>query len=371
VPSPAAGDAFGAALYGALGAQGNTIISPASVASVLQLALLGARGDTAAGLAAAARLAGPDEAAAGLRELSAWLDGLAGGPVTVRAPGTLWVQAGLPLRPEFTAALAGLAAVSVHGADFRAAAEAAREEINELIAAQTAGKITGLLPPGSVDVATRLVLASAVYLKAAWAQPFPAAATADGPFHPGPGRATTVPLMRLRARLRYRHGAGCQVAELPYAGGGLAMLIVLPDGGLAPVEEQLAAGGLAGLSTGLAAQPVSLVLPRFRVRAAVDLRPVLTALGAGEMFTAGADFSGITGDGRLSAGAVAHQAWLDVNEQGTEAAAATAMTIVRARAVFGGQPAEMVVDRPFLVAITGPGGGAPLFLGRVTNPAAG
>ena len=257
MPSLAADDAFGARLYQRLGGQGNLVLSPASIATALRLALLGARGGTAAELAAALGLAGPEQAADSLRATSAVLDGLASGPLTLRAPATMWVQSGLPLRPEFTAALAGLASVSVHDTDFQRAAGAAREEINALIAEQTAGKITGLLPPSAVTAATRLVLASAVYLKAAWARPFPEAATADGPFYPEPGRAVEVPLMRLAARLRYLRGDGYQLVELPYAGGRLAMLIVLPDGGLAPLGDRLAAGGVAGLAGGRrAARPM-------------------------------------------------------------------------------------------------------------------
>ncbi len=395
--SPAADDAFGAGLYAALGARGNLVMSPVSVALALRLALLGARGDTATELAAALRLAGPEQAAEDLRVVPARLDGLAGGPVTLRAPATLWVQSGLPLHPEYTAALAGLPSVSVHDADFDRAAGAAREEINSLIAAQTSGKITGLLPPHTVNAATRAVLASAIYLKAAWARPFPGGATADGPFHPEPGRAVDVPLMRLAARLRYRRGDGYQAVELPYANGPLAMLIVLPDGGLGPVEQQLAAGGMAGLAGGpaggsgptaggsgagpggfgagpggLGPRQVRLVLPKFRVTSALGLRDALTALGAGRMFRDDADFSGLTGAMPLHISAVAHKAYIDVDEQGTEAAAATAVVArPMARISTGEPPVEMVVDRPFLYAITDTGSGLPLFLGRVTDPTAG
>jgi serpin B len=382
VPSPVADDAFGAALYAALPAGGNLVLSPVSIALALRLALLGARGDTATELAAALRLAGPEQAAGELPGLAARLDGLAGGPVTLRAPATLWLQAGLPLQPGYTAALAGLAGVAVHEADFARAAEAAREEINALIAAQTGGKITGLLGPATIGVATRAVLASAIYLKAAWARPFPGGATADGPFHPEPGRAVEVPLMHLAARLRYRRGDGYQVVELPYANGPLAMLIVLPDGPLGPVEAQLAAAGVAGLAGGAGGGPgaapdglglrlVRLALPRFRVTSVLDLRSALTALGAERIFRGDADFSGLTEAMPLHVSAVAHKAYLDVDEQGTEAAAATAVVArAMARISTGEPPVEMVVDRPFLYAIVDSGSGEPLFLGRVTDPAA-
>ncbi len=273
-----ADDAFGADLFPLLGARGgNMIFSPVSIGAALRMALLGARGETAAQLAGALHLAGPGSAVDGLRLLSAGLARLSSGDVTCHAPNTMWVQARLPLVPEFTAALAGMpAAAAVAGtatavlrhADFVNAAEDARLEINAVISEQTAGKITGLLPPHAVDKFTRLVLANAIYLKAAWAQPFPAAATADAPFYPGlartgpggtgpggtgPGGPVDVPMMHRTARLGYLRGAGYQAVTLPYAGGLLAMAVVVPDGPLGPVEEALAAGG-AGAARAAAGQ---------------------------------------------------------------------------------------------------------------------
>ena len=185
----AADDAFGADLYRLLTEDTSDVVfSPVSVAGALQMALCGARGQTAAELASALH-GSPDVAAEGLRAVSAAVrDVAADGSATFRAPSTVWVQSGLPLLPEFTAELRAAAAASVAGVDFAGAAETARNEINRVIAEQTGGKITGLLPPHSVDAATRLVLTSAIYLKAAWAAPFPDDATRDAPFYPdGPG----------------------------------------------------------------------------------------------------------------------------------------------------------------------------------------
>ncbi len=265
----------------------------------------------------------------------------------------MWVQSGLPLEPGFTAAVAAAAAVTVRDADFRRAAEQARQEINQFIAEQTAGKISDLLGPGVVSATTSLVLASAVYLKAAWAHPFPAGATQDAAFYldpgqsglrasPDPGTQVTVPTMRLRARLRYLRGDGYQAVELPYAGARLGMVIVLPDpasgpGSGDPVRRRRRAGllaggvargaGLGGLRAGLAPRQVSLALPRFRVTSGFALRPVLAALGMPLAFTDEADFSGITTAQRLRIDEVVHQAYIDVNEAGTEAAAATAVVM--------------------------------------------
>src|ERR1700685_2666296 len=197
-----------------------TVFSPASVACALQMTLCGARGDTAAELARALHLDGPASASQGLRLLTALLgDVAARGYVTLRAPNTMWVQSGLALLPEFTTLLRDAAAVAVHDTDFAAAPEAARTEINRAIAEQTAGKIADLLPPRSIDNLTRLVLASAVYLKAAWAQPFDQKATADAPFYPdgpdGPDSpGMTVRMMRGTATRSYLSRDGYQAVLL-------------------------------------------------------------------------------------------------------------------------------------------------------------
>ncbi|MBO0775594.1 MAG: hypothetical protein J2P34_04720, partial [Actinobacteria bacterium] len=243
--SPAAADsAFGADLYRLLGdGTGGLVLSPASIAAALRLALLGARGHTAAELATALHLSGPGEAAEGLRLLASVP--AAGGDsqpgqdarddqVIFRAPNTVWVQAGLPLQPEYTGAVAALASGEVRDADFTGDPGQARHAINELIEERTAGRIRDLLPPGGIGQLTRLVLASAVYLKAAWEHPFPAGATADAPFHPEPGRDVTVAMMRLTARLGYLRGEGYQAVLLPYRGRRLAMAVILPDGPPAP-----------------------------------------------------------------------------------------------------------------------------------------
>lgn len=359
-------DSFGGTLLQALGGgSGNTVFSPVSIGAALLMALLGARGSTAAQLAAALRLASPAAAGDGLRLLGS----AAGEEPTFRDPYTIWVQAGLPVRPEFSRALTGLGA-AVRDADFSRAPGQARQEINELIGKQTAGKIPNVLGPGSVTAATRMVLASAVYLKAAWEHPFPARATAGGQFHPGPGRTLTVPLMHLTARMRYLRAAGYQAVVLPYQGGRLAMTVLLPDGQpgqLGPCQDRIAAAGLAGLLAGAQPQRVRLALPRFRQQGGYDLVPVLRGLGVTDAFGGQADFGVISAAERLRLGVVAHSAFIDVDEHGTEAAAATAAVAVAA-AMTGGEVIVLTVDRPFLFAITDTGTGLPLFLGRVTEP---
>jgi serpin B len=364
-------DAFGADLYRLLTDHAtDTVFSPVSVASALRIALCGARGLTAAELASALH-GSPDTAAEGLRAVSAVVHEVAAdGSVTFRAPSTIWVQSGLPLQPGFTAELLAAAAASFAAADFAGAPEAVRSEINRVIAEQTAGKITGLLPPHSVDVDTRLVLCSAMYLKAAWAEPFPENATHDAPFYPdGPGGPTLdVPMMRGTATRAYRRGDGYQAVMLPYLNGGLAMAVVLPDGPLTALGPAIAAGGLRGLLAGASRHPVALSMPRFRLEAAFDLIPVLRLLGVAEAFSCQADFSGITEAEALRISTVAHKAYVDVDEHGTEAAAATGMAFQAMVLVRTPPPVTMIVDRPFLFAIVHTPTGLPLFVGQVSHP---
>jgi serpin B len=237
-------DRFGIDLYRRLGAnQQNLVFSPASIAAALQMALAGARGSTAAQLAAALKLGQGDPAGGardGLLLLSAAISAGQGSapdaqnaqanranranqdPTPIlRAPSSLWVQAGLPLEPAFTSPLQDLAAALVREADFRGAPQQARSAINELISEQTEGKITNLLGRDAVTASTRLVLANAVYLKAPWAFPFTNGATRDAPFHPEAGGTSAAYGRRLGPEPPAERGRpaerGPGLAEVPSA----------------------------------------------------------------------------------------------------------------------------------------------------------
>ncbi|MGD0242164.1 MAG: serpin family protein [Streptosporangiaceae bacterium] len=364
--------AFGMDLYRVLAEDSvDVVFSPFSVAGALRMAWYGARGQTAAELARALHL--QDAAAPG----GAGDPGDVPDPVppgygsaVFRAPNTAWIQSGFAISAEYRAQLSHLNRAMLASADFTAAPEQARAEINEAIAGQTEGKITGLLPPGSVGTLTRLVLASAVYLKAEWGTPFPVDKTHDAPFYPdGPDRpGMTIPIMRGTATRDYLRGDGYQAVLLSYAGTSLAMAVVLPDGPLRDLRPKAAAAGLAGLLAGAASYEVDLALPRFRLAANFDLGQALQRLGVVRAFGHEADFSGITVAGPLWIGAVAHQAYIDVDEHGTEAAAATAMALFGATAFRAPPPVTMVVDRPFLFAILDRATGVPVFLGQVSQP---
>lgn len=362
--------AFGTDLYGELAGTRNLVFSPASIATALRMALAGARGDTAAELAAALHLPGPEAAAEGLSQLAGIR---AGDDLTFRAPNVMWVESATNVRDEYLRQLSDT--VAVERCDFRGAPEAARQMINDTIAEQTAGKISGLLPPGMIDTLTRVVLTNAVYLKALWTQQFPVEDTKQKPFHPERTGPAQVDMMHLATRLAYHRGDGHQAVLLPYRGGSLAMALVLPDGPLGEFAGELSGlGGLGGLLAGLLSADsdvqVDLSLPRFRVEASFSLNDTLQGLGVRTAFSPGhADFSGITTDEGLYISAVVHKAFIDVGEKGTEAAAATAVVMRTLSLVHKPQPdVRLVFDRPFLYAIVDTASGLPLFLGQFTRP---
>ncbi len=362
--------AFGTDLYLKVAASGNVVFSPASIAAGLRMALAGARGDTAAELAAALHLPGPEAAAEGLAQLAGIRPG--DDDLTFRAPNMMWLESAASVRDEYLQQLSGT--VSVKRCDFIHAPEAARQAINDAVAEQTAGKITGLIPSGVIDSLTRLVLTNAVYLKALWTHQFPAQETRRKSFYPERTGPAPVDMMHLATRLAYHRGDGYQAVLLPYRGGSLAMALVLPDGPLSEFTGQLAGLGgvgdvLAGLLASGAGSQVDLSLPRFRVEAAFMLKDTLQALGVRTAFTPRADFSGIIPDEPTHINAVVHKAFIDVGEEGTEAAAATAVVFTALALVRKPQPeVRLVFDRPFLFAIADVTSGLPLFLGQFARP---
>jgi serpin B len=361
--------AFGTDLYLKLAASGNVVFSPASIAAALRMALAGARGETAAELADVLRLPGPEAAADGLKQLAGIRPG---DGLTFRAPNIMWLESAESVRDDFLAQLAET--VAVERCDFSRAPEAARQVINDTVAEQTAGKITGLIPPGVIDSLTRLVLTNAVYLKALWTHQFPAKDTTQKSFYPERLGPAPVDMMHLAAELTYHRGDGYQAVLLPYRGGSLAMAVVLPDGPLSEFNGRLGGvGGVGGVLAGLLSSgaqcQVDLSLPRFRVDAGFMLKDTLESLGVRTAFTPAADFSGITEDEPLHVSAVVHKAWIDVGEEGTEAAAATAV-VIAALALIRKPPPEvtLVFDRPFLFTIADTASGLPIFLGQFTRP---
>ncbi len=337
---------FAARLYAALAAEpGNLAVSPHSVAVALGLAAYGARGRTR------------DEIRAVVGDAGRPVEG--GSEVELSSANRLFGQQGLAWQTDLAALL-----TEVDYADL----EAARAVINTWTSERTHDRIPEIVPEGVLDGETLLVLVNALYLKAAWLDPFEPGNTSDHEFHLDRGGAVRVPTMSNVLGAMTGSGDGWRSARLLYVGGTLAMTVVLPDPGrLADVEAAVAAQGWGHVLEAPSYERLELRLPRFTVRAAAQLREVLAALGMPTAFTDHADFSGLTTDEQLKISEVLHQVFVAVDEAGTEAAAATAVVMQRAGGIPA-PPVPFVVDRPFLFVIHEIALGTPLFVGRVADP---
>jgi serpin B len=251
--------------------------------------------------------------------------------------------------------------------DFIGGTEAARVAINVWTAKQTNDKIKDLIQPGILNTDSRLVLANAIYFKAAWMNPFDVKRTAAAKFFATPDRAVPVPTMNASLHTRFFKGESFSALELPYAGRELSMILFLPHkvDGLADFEKQLSAAKLLAWLAKLADHQVQVSLPKFKLTATFQLNEVLEDLGMSDAFSAKADFSGMSSRDKLFISAVVHKAFIDVNEAGTEAAAATAVGIAKESVP---QPAVFRADHPFVYLIKDNRTGALLFLGRVVDP---
>ncbi|WP_173128445.1 serpin family protein [Kibdelosporangium persicum] len=346
-------DAFGLDLVTApaLADKTNLVVSPVSASLALQMAAAGAAGETAAQMTKVLHL--PQ----GVRPALPAFD-----QTDLKLSNTAWVQQGLTLKPRYTEALGDQFGTTMNEADFVRDSDAARGRINKTVADQTAGKITDLFPPDAITRDTRLVLTNALYLKAAWAREFPRERTRDMPFTRADGSTVTVPMMHNdpKAQLGYAQGPGYQVVTLPYRGGRLAFTVIAPAS-----IEVLRGQGIAEILSQVRPTAVQLAMPRFTTRSELDLKETLVQAGMPLAFTPSADFSGITDDEALLIASVRHKTFVQVDEEGTEAAAATG---VEMQPVSAPAYRTVTVDRPFLFVITDTATGAPLFLGRINDP---
>jgi serpin B len=371
-------NAFGLDIYSQLAADGdNLVFSPSSIALALAMARAGARGTTAEEMDAVLHEVASDEHAAWLNALDLALGNRTGTfrdasdeeqEVTLGIANTSFAQGDMNLEQAYLEALASRFGSGVQLVDFRSETEAARRLINAWVNEQTRQRIPELLQPGVLDEMTRLALVNAIYLKAAWQNPFEEELTSDGRFALTDGSRITVPMMSLLEPLPYARGDEWEAVELPYVGGSLAMTVIVPDD-IAAFEGSLDPDVLASVVGALEERSVQLSFPRFGIETKTELGEVLAALGMPTAFTDMADFSGITTDYPLAISAVVHQANIDVDEAGTEAAAATAVIIGAVSAPI--VDVTLDVDRPFLFALRDKPTGAVLFLGRVMDPSQG
>lgn len=368
-----ANNAFAFALWSKLASpSGDFAYSPLSVELALAMTWLGARGQTAAQMK---QVLGFDVTAADAADLAGRYTRSLGGPVTIRAANRLFGDKTYRFEPSFLDASARYFGAPLEALDFRRAVEASRARINQWVAAETRDRIKDLIPAGGVSADTRLVLVNAIYFLADWDRPFTKQATRPAPFHTSATAQHDVPTMHQRLHASFTEDDAASVIDLPYVGGGFAMTIVLPKqiDGVAAIERGLSAQRFAAWIAAESTADVDLALPRFTIDppGAVDLRTALEGLGMPDAFECRkADFTGIARPaGELCITHVFHKAFVKVDEKGTEAAAATAVTVTRS-AVPGGQPKQFHADHPFLFFLRDAGSNTILFAGRVADPVA-
>jgi serpin B len=388
----------------------NVVFSPASIAMALAMARAGAQGETGSQIDTVLQTSGWDDLAAGLNALDRELASRGGGylddagephELALRIANASFAQRGWSIKPAFLDAVASAFGADLKLVDYAADAEAARKTINAWVSQKTAKRIPELLKPPNVSGATRLYLVNAIYLKANWVVEFIKDETAPRSFHRLDGSEVAVPTMRLRGgqEVPYLRGQGWQAAELRYWGPGratpLAMTLIIPDD-LATFESGVSAEQLGGIWSDLSAErtrlnesiesggetdcgtypySLNLFMPRFALGTRAELRRALEALGMPLAFDPNrADFTGIhvpaSENDAIYIANVIHQANIDVDELGTEAAAATAVGMDTAGCAGPAPGSQITVrlDRPFLFTMRDVETGAVLFMGRVVDP---
>ncbi len=356
--------------------EGNVFLSPYSISTALSMAFAGARGRTAEEMAAVLGV-GPDADAwhAARNRLELELADVSDSlphqgeavPLTLEPTNAVFGQVGYPFKSDFLDILAQNYGAGMQAVEFASQTEAARVAINRWVAERTRDRIEELLREGDIDEWTAAVLVNAIYFKANWMFTFDPEKTIDAPFHLLDGSTREVPMMHLAIapKLQYGQGAGWQAVSLPYFGA--SMLVIVPDEGRFEDGEQLLdAPFLTDLEQGMSEAQVTLGLPRWESESRLDLIPPLEALGIVDLFDSDeANLSGIADVEQLWVSDVIHQANVTVDEEGTEAAAATAVVVERESA---GQPVTLTIDRPFLYLIRDDATGEILFLGRLLAP---
>ncbi|MCP4959226.1 MAG: serpin family protein [Actinomycetia bacterium] len=373
----AADTEFGFDLFGVVAGDENVMVSPYSIATALSMLYPGAKGTTASEIADVVHLGVDDRTLHGVRNhIDASLTGPprpsgeedTREPFTIRPANSAWGQHGYEFLDGYLGVLAENYGAGLRLVDYVGDPEGSRTSINEWVEDATEQRIVDLIPEGAIDDRTRLALVNAIWFKANWAKQFDPAATAPGAFELSDGTEVVVPLMHGDVRTGYTDNDRFEAVRLPYAGDA-AMIVVLPKAGspvelaatLGPDDQEISWGDYE----------VEITLPSFEFEAEIDLTAALQQLGMSTAFISptmdsGADFTGITEIRELFVTGAFHKTFIALDEQGTEAAAATA---VLSGAVSEPGRATFTADRPFLFWIEHSPTGEMLFLGQVTNPA--
>jgi len=370
--------AFAFELYQELkGKEGNLFYSPYSISLALAMTYAGARGETAEQMADTLQFILEQDR---LHPAFNWLDaelakrgegaaGKDGEGFRLNIVNAIWGQKDYEFLPAFLDVLAENYGAGLRILDFIKETEKSRLTINDWVYNQTEKRIEDLIPQGAIGELTRLVLTNAIYFNAAWAYPFDEDMTADGPFYLLDGGQVIVPMMKQTESFGYTEGEGYQAVELPYDGGELSMVILLPEAGkFEAFEEELQAQQVSDIISGLQPTEVALTMPRFEFDSEFSLKDTLADMGMPIAFSGAADFSGMTGKRELLISDVVHKAFVAVDEAGTEAAAATA--VIMELTAVPEPPVEVTIDHPFIFLIRDIETDAILFVGRVLNPGA-
>jgi serpin B len=368
-------NAFAVDLYSQLSKQpGNLFFSPESISTAFGMAYAGAHGETATEMQHVFHFTlPPDRLHPAMGALLAEMNGQHKG-YELHVADALWAQQDASFEQSYLKLVQSDYGAGFHRVNFEISPESVRATINAWVEKQTNDKIKDLIGPGAINTTTRLVLTNAIYFKGDWQDPFVAEATQNEEFHLSATQWVMTQMMHRTGGYSYYDGGTFQALELPYAGDEISMVVLLPkqtDG--LPALEQSFASGVAGewIKKLEPVDKVILTLPRFTMTQQFELSSTLSAMGMAQAFSGAADFSGMTGKPEFSISAAIHKAFIDVNEKGTEAAAATAI-VMRATAMHQEFPAPPPIvfraDHPFLFILLDTRSGSMLFLGRVADP---
>jgi serpin B len=345
----------------------NTFFSPLSLGAALAMTSVGAQKETEAQIKKVLHL--PAKAHGQYRELLTALHSEGGYQLLIA--NRIWAEKSNAYRTEFLSALKDYYASDLGQVSFRTEPEASRAEINKWIAEHTAEKIPELFKSGDLTPDTDLVLTNAIYFKGSWKKKFPEAQTKNQDFHQSAEQKKIMPFMHLTSSFLYAHSDDFQMLSMPYQGDQLSFVALLPKEGTSLAVVELSQ--YQALSQKLTKTRVQVEMPKFRANSSMEMKEVLSLLGMPIAFDpANANFQGMR---KLQAGEnlflskVAHQAVVDINEEGTEAAAATgAVAAVRMTSLMPHKPVVVRMDRPFAYLIIHQKTGAILFMGRFQGP---
>lgn len=351
--------------------KGNILFSPYSISMALGMAGAGARGKTSEEMERTLGYTLPTGTLyPALAELSHQLTkaGNENGQLLSDA-NAIWLQNDFKVQPDYLRLLKDYFDNEAQQLDFCHAAKASRT-INDWVARKTRDHIRDLIPASALDCDTKLVLTNAIYFLGSWASPFKEGLTEHGPFILASGQREKALLMHRQGAYPYAELEGWQALELPYEGGRLTMLVLLPSSGsaLADIETHLDAKSLDKISQALISRMVDVTFPKFEIRADYSLNEYLKGTGIKEAFSRQANFSGITTERKLLISAVLHEAWVKVDEKGTEAAAATGVAVSSTAIRHAELPVVFRADHPFLFLIKHRETGLILFWGRLSSP---